>query len=393
VQEAYLKASNTDASDQFGTSVSLDGDTLVVGATGEDSAARLFDGNQADNSSRDSGAAYVFRRTGTRWRQVAYLKPGRAALDSWFGASVSVDADTIAVGSRFARVDMRGGAFSTWAGAVHVFRRGGSTWMEEAYLEASNPGARHFFGAHLSLSADTLAVGATGESSAATGVDGEQSDDSALESGAVYVFRRSGTAWSQEAYLKASNTDALDSFGMGVGLDGDTLAVGAGGERSRATGVGGDQRDDSAENAGAVYVFRRSGTTWTQDAYLKASNAASGDWFGWSLSLSGDTLAVGAQGEASASLGVGGAEEDDSAPGAGAVYLFRRTEGAWSQLAYVKAPNARTGSRFGESVALTHDTLVVGASFEPSAARGVNGDMADESAPLSGAAYTFRIAR
>ncbi len=132
------------------------------------------------------------------------------------------------------------------------------------------------FGSSVALSADgsTLAVGAPDEASAATGIGGNQADNSAPGAGAVYVFTRSGTAWSQQAYVKASNTDADDRFGDSVALsaDGSTLAVGAVVEASAATGIGGNQADNSAQDAGAVYVFTRSGTTWSQQAYVKASN-------------------------------------------------------------------------------------------------------------------------
>ncbi len=186
------------------------------------------------------------------------------------------------------------------------------------------------FGWSVALSADgsTLAVNAEHESSAATGVGGNQADNSAQYAGAVYVFARSGTAWSQQAYVKASNTGEDDVFGTGVALssDGSILAVGAGNEFSAATGIGGDQTDDSAEGAGAVYVFARTGATWSHQLYVKASNTDAGDGFGNRIALSADgaTLAVAAPGEGSAATGIDGDQADDSAGGAGAVYVFDR---------------------------------------------------------------------
>jgi hypothetical protein len=164
----------------------------------------------------------------------------------------------------------------------------------DTYLKASNTGADVYgdhFGVSMALVGDTLAIGAHGEASAATGVNGNQDDNSAPGSGAVYVFRRSGTIWQQEAYLKASNAEADDFFGLTLALAGDILAVGADGEASVATGVNGDQTDNSVTARGAVYVFRRSGTTWQQEAYVKASRG--GASFGHSMALSDDTLAVG----------------------------------------------------------------------------------------------------
>ena len=184
------------------------------------------------------------------------------------------------------------------------------------------------FGASVALSGDgsILAVGAGGEGSAATGINGNQADNSAGYSGAVYVFTRSGTTWSQQAYVKASNTGATDQFGMSVALssDGSTLAVGAPHEESAATGIGGNQADNSASGSGAVYVFTRSGTTWSQQTYVKAANSGANDGFGQSVALSADgTLVVGAPGEASAATGIGGNQADNSALAAGAVYVLQ----------------------------------------------------------------------
>jgi trimeric autotransporter adhesin len=203
-----------------------------------------------------------------------------------------------------------------------TIRRAGGKIAQYAYGKASNTGSRDYFGYSVALDGDTLAVGAYLEDSAATGVNGNQADDSAAWSGAVYVFRRSGTGWVQEAYVKASNTGVSDGFGHSVALDGDTLAVGAPGEKSAATGVNGNQADDSAGSSGAVYVFRRSGTVWQQEAYVKASNTGTGDFFGDSVALDGDTLAVGAYLEDSAATGINDNEADNSATNSGAVYIF-----------------------------------------------------------------------
>ncbi|MEB2347675.1 MAG: integrin, partial [Comamonadaceae bacterium] len=145
-------------------------------------------------------------------------------------------------------------------------------------------------------------------------------------SGAVYIFTRSGSTWSQQAYVKASNTGADDEFGASLALsaDGGTLAVGAFGEKSNATGIDGDQANNSAAYSGAVYVFTRSGSTWSQQAYVKASNTDADDYFGRRLALSADgsTLAVGAYLEDSNATGIGGDQANNSAGSSGAVYLY-----------------------------------------------------------------------
>src|ERR1041385_2121469 len=199
-----------------------------------------------------------------------------------------------------------------------------------AYLKASKTHAGDHLGCGgvldghagntVAVSADgnTMAIGAPHESSGAKGVNGNQNDTSAYDAGAVYVFTRNGVGWSQQAYLKASNTARGAEFGHGVALsaDGNTIAVSAYFESSGATGINGNQVDESVPQAGAVYVFTRRGTTWSQQAYIKASNTGEagvgdqfgeGDQFGFSLALSGDgnTLVAGATGEDSKAAEIG----------------------------------------------------------------------------------------
>jgi ABC-type Fe2+-enterobactin transport system substrate-binding protein len=206
---------------------------------------------------------------------------------------------------------------------VYVFTRTGGVWSQQAYVKASNTGAGDGFGWSVALDGDTLAVGAPGEASSATGINGTQTDNSAVISGAVYVFTRTGGVWSQQAYVKASNTETGDQFGDSVALDGDTLAVGAPGEASGATGINGNQDNNSGVISGAVYVLVRDGGVWSQQAYVKASNTEAGDGFGWSVALDGNTLAVGAPGEASSATGINGTQTDNSAVISGAVYVYR----------------------------------------------------------------------
>jgi trimeric autotransporter adhesin len=277
-----------------------------------------------------------------------------------------------------------------------VFDRRSSVLEQVAYGKASNAGLGNAFGVSVALSGDTLAVSASGEASKAVGVNPPgQADNSANGAGAVYVFVRTGATWTQQAYLKASNTEAGGNFGSSVALSGDTLAVGAIGEASGAVGVNppSGQADHSARFAGAAYVFVRAGTTWTQQAYLKASNTGAGDHFGYSVALSGDTLAIGAYGEASGAVGVNipGGQDDNSAFHAGAVYVLVRIGTTWAQQAYLKASNTDAIDFFGYSVALSGDTLAVGAWAEASAAMGVNapGGQADNTGRDAGAAYVF----
>jgi len=327
--EQLLRASNPGDLDRFGSSVALsDNGLLVVGAPQERSNATGINGNEGNDDSPFSGAVYGFVRNGTNWTKQVYLKASNAEEFDEFGASVAI-------------------------------------------------------------SGETVVVGATEEASSATGVNGNQADNSAVRAGAAYVFVRNGASWAQQAYLKASNTEAEDRFARAVAISGDTIVVAAPNEASNATGVNGNQADNTAVSAGAVYVFVRNGTNWSQQAYLKASNAERNDFFGGSVAISGDTIVVGAEFEDSSTTGINGNQTDNSATNAGAAYVFVRSGTNWTQQAYLKASNTDMEDRFGSSVAISGDTIVVGAKFEASSATGVNGNQADNSDPGSGAAYVF----
>ncbi len=394
-QQAYLKASNTGFADKFGTAVAISGDTVVVGANEEDSNATGVNGNQSDNSFLEAGAAYIFVRNAGVWTQQAYLKASNTGEYDGFGAAVAISGDTVIIGASSERSNATGvngnqsDNSATDAGAAYVFTRTGSTWTQQAYLKASNTTAGYRFGSDVAVSGDTVVVGSVGEGSNATGVNGNPFDYGSVNSGAAYVFTRAGGTWSQQAYLKASNTGAGDAFGTAVSISGDTVVITAEEERSNATGVNGNQSDNSAPDAGAAYVFTRSGSTWSQQAYLKASNAQAGDFFGGSAAISGDTIVIGAGLEGSAATGVNGNQSDNSAVWAGAAYVFNRSGGTWSQQAYLKASNTGGDDRFGDSVAISGDLILVGAYNEDSAATGVNGNQSDNSASSAGAAYLF----
>lgn len=394
-QQAFLKASNAEASDLFGYAVAASGDTVVISAKSESSSATGVNGNQALNSLPLSGAAYVFVRDGATWSQQAYLKASNTGSIDAFGRSVAISGDTIVIGADLESSNATGvngnqaDNSAEFSGAAYVFVRNGTIWSQQAYLKASNTEERDNFGVSVAVSGDTIVVGAHTEDSSATGVDGDQTDNSATYAGAAYVFVRSGTSWSQQAYLKASNAESGDFFGRTVAVSGDTVLVGADHEESGATGVNGNQSSNNTSNAGAAYVFVRNGTTWTQQAYLKASNTGEGDSFGSSVAVSGNTLLVGAFSENSSAPGVNGDQDDNSAENSGAAYVFVRNGATWNQQAYLKASNPDADDYFGRSVSLSGDILVVGAIFEDSNAKEVDGNQADNSASGAGAAYVF----
>jgi hypothetical protein len=395
-QHAYLKSSNPGSSDWFGRSVAISGNTVVVGAENESSSSVGVNGNDADNSSLYSGAAYVFVRTRVGWQHQAYLKASNTGADDRFGWSVAISGDTVVVGARYESSDAIGvngdgsNDSSVRSGAAYVFTRSEDIWSQQAYLKATNADAYDSFGWSVAISGDTLAVGANYEDSNAIIVNGDETNNSLSNAGAIYVFTRTGTEWSQQAYLKASNAGSDDRLGTSVAISGETVVAGARGEDSNTTGVDSGGSNNSAHNAGAAYVFTRTGTQWSQQAYLKASNTGGDDGFGVSVGISGDTLVVGANIEDSDSTGVDGDGTNNLASNAGAAYVFARADGVWSQQAYLKASNAEANDQVGMSVAISGESVVLGARFEDGNATGVDGgDEADNSVSNSGAAYVF----
>jgi uncharacterized repeat protein (TIGR01451 family) len=301
-----LTAADGMPNDWFGRSVSIDGDTAVVGADAVDEGAN-------DNQ----GAAYVFVRQGGAWVQQARLVADDGAPFNQFGISVALSGDTALVGSA--------------ANAAYVFERNAGAWTQAAKLTASDGAADDVFGIAVALDGDTALVGAR-----EANVDGRNNQ------GAAYVFMRSGESWSEQAKLTASNGLAFDLFGDAVALSGDVAAVGA----AFADPGGNDAQ-------GAAYVYARSGSTWTEQAVLGASDAAAGARFGSSVAASGDTVVVGAN---YADIGTNASQ--------GAAYVYQRSGTNWTEQAKLVAAGGSAHAEFGNSVALDGDVAVIGAWFD-----------------------------
>ena len=363
-------------------------------------AAGGWDGARAQGEAEGGAAS---GEAGSVLRQTAYIKSPNPGFGDEFGGggtllgnavALSADGMTLAIGAPYESSGSGGIGGDQedesvyGAGAVYVYVRDGGGWRQQAYVKASNPGLTDNFGYMIALSEDggTMAVAAPYEASAATGIDGDQSDDSIPQAGAVYVFGRSGDAWAQQVYIKASNTGEAsvgnelgdgDQFGFGLALsaDGTTLAVGAISEDSGATGADADQSDNSALSAGAVYLYSRSGDSWAQQAYLKSSNPGAGDLFGYSVALSADggVLAATAYDE-DGSLAGTNEVQDDEVFGTGALYIFSRDGGDWTQQAYLKPSNSERNDAFGVAVAISADgrTVVGTALDEDGMTTGVN---------------------
>lgn len=400
----YLKASEPGAGDGFGIGLAASGNTIIVGARGEDSNETGTSATGTDNSAPQAGAAYVFVQTPGGWRQEAILKASNTEADDFFGVSVDIDGDTAVIGATDGFLSTTGESSDATgvdgdqfnnnapgSGAAYVFRRTGTTWSQEAYLKAFNTDSLDHFGLAVAIDGDRIAVGAPDEASSASGVGGDQSDNSAARAGAVYTFIRTGTTWTPEAYVKPSNMDAGDQFGFALDLEEDTLVVGAVQEDGASTGVGGDDSSNAALGSGAAYVFARNSGVWSQQAYLKASNAEADDQFGRRVSLNGNHLAVSAIGECSGANGVDGDESDNSLQWAGAVYMFERSGTAWTQTAYLKASNTGSQDLFGRALSLSEDFLIVSATGECGIGNGVDAIQTSTSPcfEFTGAVYVF----
>lgn len=411
VQQAYLKPFDADNNDEFGYSLALsaDGNRLVVGASGDDSAINGFQGVASDNSLPDSGIAYTFDRDGAgQWRTGQRLKGwfGRVGDQAGYAVALSADGRTLALGAHAEDNEVGGidpvpthGGGADFSGAVYVFTHDGTQWQPQAYLKAEIPGYNDLFGSAVALAAngDTLLVGAPREAGGLPGVNGPQSDNSAPDAGAAYVFARDGAGqWRQQAYVKPAVVNAGDGFGRKLQLsaDGRTAVVAADSEDGGSTGVAGDPLVPGVNNAGAVHVFALGDSGWAQTDYLKPPRVMNGQMFGLSLALSGDgrQLAVGAIDHSSAT-GINGALDIGGANQSGAAFLFSRgSSGAWIGSGYLKAPHTHADAYMGwgsMSYSGNGEALAIGMSGDHSAATGVQGDQTDRSARWAGAVLLY----
>ena len=296
-QQGKLTASDGAPDGFFGRSVSTSGDYAVIGGYGHQSYR---------------GHAYIFYRSGTAWTQQQKLTAPDASMSAKFGESVSISGDTAIVGA-------------SWAGskgAAYVFVRSGTTWTHQQKLTVSDYRGNPFFGNSVSISGDTVLVAASNHDNA---------------KGAAYVFVRSGNAWTQQQKLTASDGTNLDYFGTSVSISGDYAIVGS------------DRDDDDGDASGSAYIFVRSGNAWTQQQKLTASDGATLDYFGSSVSISGDYAIVGSK------------NDDDNGFGSGSAYIFVRSGIAWTQQQKLKAADAVREHSFGWSVSISGDTALVAA--------------------------------
>jgi hypothetical protein len=363
-EQAKLTASDAEPSDAFGTSVSADGDYIVVGVPNEDDAGT------------DAGAVYVFRREGNKWVEEAKLTADDGAADDGFGRAVSIRGEHVLVGAPYddntewragaayvfrrtgtgwiregkltaAGTDLFGWAVaidtdralvsSMFTASAYVFRREGNTWIQEAILTGAYTSGVARFGWSVALTGDLALVGATWEGT-----------------GSAYVFRYNGTCWVQEARLTPADGNSLDEFGDAVAVYGNRVFVGAPNGRS--------------DTPGAVYVFRLDDTGWVEEAKLTPRDGQRGDRFGTAIAVDGDYLQVGAR------------WDDTAAPNSGAAYVFRRDGANWVEEAKLTASDAANGDGLGYALASSGGRTIVGAPAN------------DELGDGAGAVYVFRVA-
>lgn len=322
-QQAKLNATDGAGNDFFGISVAIDGDTIVIGA------------HHDDDKGISSGSVYVFTRSGTTWTQQAKLNATDGAASDQFGVAVSVDGDTAVIGAW-------GDDYNavSYSGSAYVFTRNGTTWTQQAKLNANeNAGSSGYFGSSVSVDGNTAVIGAWSD-----GV-----------SGSAYVFTRSGSIWTQQVKLNANDSAQFDRYGYSVSVNGDTAVIGAYGD------------DDAGSYSGSAYVFTRNGTTWMQQTKLKANDGDVIDEFGVSVSVDGDTIVIGAQ------------QDNDKGTDSGSAYVFTRSGATWTQQTKLNANDGAAEDNFGHSVSVDGDTVVIGSAYD------------DDKGISSGSAYVYSL--
>ncbi len=325
VEEAKLTASNGETGDVFGWSVAISGDNAVIGAP--------YEGGLGDYS----GAAYIFRRRGGNWVEVAELTAIDGAGGDFFGARVAISGNTAVIGAPGGD-----GLFNDYAGAAYIFQRRGREWVEVTKLTASDGEVGDQFGNWVAISRDIAVIGAPYD------------EDLGEESGAAYIFQRRGREWVEVTKLTASDGEAGDLFGNRVAISGNTAVIGV------------ENDDDLGSNAGAAYIFQRSGREWVEVAKLTASDGEASDQFSTPVAINGDTVLIGAL------------YDDDLGTDSGAAYIFQRRGREWVEVAKLTASDGEASDQFGFSVSISRDTAVIGARYD------------DDLGTDSGAAYIFQ---
>lgn len=312
VFEQQLLPSNSGSWDQFGSAVDVEGNTIIVGAYGD----------WISSSIQDSGAVFVFTYNGSTWTEQTRLVASDAASGDRFGHAVALDGTRLVVG---AYLDDDNGSGS---GSAYIFEGSGASWTQTAKLTASDGHSDARFGRHVSLNGDTVFIGAY------------YTDAAGDSSGSVYIYEYDSGSWGNEQIVTPTALSSWDYFGHGVANDGNTLAI----------GVYGD--DEYGSRSGSVYIYEHNGTSWVNTHVLNAADADSDDQFGYSVAVdeTGNRVLVGAR------------YEDTVATNAGAMYLFEYNGSSWSEAQKMMVTTGGANyDNLGVSVAIHSNTLVGGA--------------------------------
>jgi hypothetical protein len=327
VQQAKLLPADGETSDKFGVSVAIDGDTIIIGA------------EEDDDSAVNAGSAYVFRFDGSSWVQQAKLLASDGDTDALFGHSVAISGETALIGTSGHE------RLNRYTGSAYVFRRDGSSWVQQAKLVASDGAEADLFGVTVDLDGDTAVIGAPYD------------DVVDRDSGSAYVFYFNGTNWVQQQKIVPADGAKLDSFGAAVAVSGNHLLAGA------------CKDDDNGDDSGSAYVFGFDGTSWVQQAKLLAPGGAANDFFGFSAAIDGNAAIIGVP------------NDDDGGTNSGAAHIFRFNGENWIHDQKIVASDGAAWDQFGCAVGLSGNTALVGALRD------------DDQDINSGSAYVFHVTR
>jgi hypothetical protein len=315
IQLAELTAPDGGSGDNFGYSVAINGNFAIVGAPFWDSTGVLF----------NAGKAYIYQYDGSNWNYYSSITAGDPGLDDNFGNAVALDNNYAIVGARW---DSENGNRS---GAAYIFFFNGSTWDQQAKLIAADGQVSDRFGYSVSINGNFALVGARFD------------DDGGTNAGSAYVFERSGTTWSQQAHLEATDAFDQDNFGTSVAIYGNRILIGS-------------PFDDTivGSSAGSAYMFLNSGGVWTQQYKITPNDASSNDRFGHSISFYNDYTVIGTPRDDAPFIG----------PEAGSAYTFLIYDSSWTQKAKIIADDISSEDEYGFSVAINKGTVLVGSPFD-----------------------------
>lgn len=321
-ESGKMTASDGAAGANFGYSVGVSGQFAVAGSP------------EMNGAGTASGAVYVYKQNGSNWSQIQKLTASDAATNCQFGHAVALEGTRLVIG-----------AFgdNNYKGAAYVFEYNGTQWVQKQKLVPFDGAAADFYGYSVSISGDRIVVGS------------RYDDDNGTSSGSAYVYKYNGNSWVFDQKLIASDGAANDDFGVSVSISDNHIIVGA------------YANDDNGAESGSAYVFTSNGTNWSETQKITASDAAAGDYFGFSVSISGNNIIAGAS------------KENSNGSASGAAYLFSLNGSTWTETQKLTASDAAADDQFGYSVSISGNMFIAGAYGN------------SDAGTASGSAYIFKF--